>query len=44
MNGHVGSNVGYDGTHGSFGYGDRNAETKPPGMQANIFGACPKPG
>jgi len=26
MNGHVGSsNVGYDGTHGGFGYGDRNA-------------------
>ena len=24
MNGHVGSsNVGYDGTHGGFGYGDR---------------------
>ena len=27
MNGHVGSsNVGYDGTHGSFGYGNRNAD------------------
>jgi len=27
MNGHVGSsNVGYDGTHGSFGYGARNAD------------------
>jgi len=27
MNGHVGSsNVGYDGTHGGFGYGDRNAD------------------
>jgi len=26
VNGHVGSsNVGYDGTHGGFGYGDRNA-------------------
>jgi len=26
MNGHVGSsNVGYDGTHGGFGYADRNA-------------------
>jgi len=26
MNGHVGcSNVGYDGMHGGFGYGDRNA-------------------
>ena len=26
-NGHVGSsNVGYDGTHGGFGYGDRNAD------------------
>jgi len=28
MNGHVGSsNAGYDGTHGSFGYGDRNADS-----------------
>ena len=27
MNGHVGSsNAGYDGTHGGFGYGDRNAD------------------
>ena len=27
MNGHVGSsNVGYDGTHGGFGYGDRNVD------------------
>ena len=27
MNGHVGScNVAYDGTHGGFGYGDRNAD------------------
>jgi len=27
MNGHVGSsNVGYDGTRGGFGYGDRNAD------------------
>ena len=27
MNGHVGSsNVGYDGTHGGFGYGARNAD------------------
>jgi len=27
MNGHVGSNnVGYDGMHGGFGYGDRNAD------------------
>ena len=27
MNGHVGSsNVGYDGKHGGFGYGDRNAD------------------
>jgi len=27
MNVHVGSsNVGYDGTHGGFGYGDRNAD------------------
>jgi len=27
MNGYVGSsNVGYDGTHGGFGYGDRNAD------------------
>ena len=27
MNGHVGSsNVGYDGTHGCFGYGDRNPD------------------
>jgi len=27
MNGHVGSsNVIYDGTHGSFAYGDRNAD------------------
>jgi len=27
MNGHDGSsNVGYDGTHGGFGYGDRNAD------------------
>jgi len=27
MNGHIGSsNVGYDGTHGGFGYGDRNAD------------------
>jgi len=27
INGHVGcSNVGYDGTHGGFGYGDRNAD------------------
>jgi len=27
MNGHVGSsNVGYDGTHGGFGYGSRNAD------------------
>jgi len=27
MNGHVrSSNVGYDGTHGGFGYGDRNAD------------------
>ena len=27
MNGHVGSsNTGYDGTHGGFGYGDRNAD------------------
>jgi len=27
MNGHVGSsNSGYDGTHGGFGYGDRNAD------------------
>jgi len=27
INGHVGSsNVGYDGTHGSFGYRDRNAD------------------
>ena len=27
MNGHVGSsNVGYDGTHGGFGYGDSNAD------------------
>jgi len=26
MNGHVGSNsVGYDGTHGGYGFGDRNA-------------------
>ena len=27
MNGHVGSsNAGYDGTHGGFGYGSRNAD------------------
>ena len=27
MNGHIGSsNVGYDGTHGSYGYGSRNAD------------------
>jgi len=27
MNGHVGSsNLGYDGMHGGFGYGDRNAD------------------
>jgi len=27
INGHVGSsNVGYDGTHGGFSYGDRNAD------------------
>jgi len=27
MNGHVGSsNVGYNGTHGGFGYGSRNAD------------------
>ena len=27
MNGHIGSsNVGYDGTHGGFGYGSRNAD------------------
>jgi len=27
INGHVdSSNVGYDGTHGAFGYGDRNAD------------------
>jgi len=27
MNGHVGSsNVGYDGMHGGFGYGDRDAD------------------
>ena len=27
LNGHVGSsNVGYEGTHGGFGYGDRNAD------------------
>jgi len=27
MNGHVGSsNVGYDGMHRGFGYGDRNAD------------------
>ena len=27
INGHAGScNVGYDGTHGGFGYGDRNAD------------------
>jgi len=27
MNGHIGSsNVGYDGTHGCFGYGSRNAD------------------
>jgi len=27
VNGHVGSsNVGYDGMHGGFGYGDRNAD------------------
>ena len=27
MNGHVGSsNVGYDGTHAGFGYGDRNGD------------------
>jgi len=26
MNGHVGSNVGYDGTHGSYGNGVRNAD------------------
>ena len=27
MNGHIGSsNVGYDGTHGGFGYGPRNAD------------------
>jgi len=27
MNGHVGtSNVGYDGMHGGFGYGDRNTD------------------
>ena len=27
MNGHVGSsNVGYDGTHGGFGYGSRNSD------------------
>jgi len=27
INGHVGSsNVGYDGTHGGFGYGDRNVD------------------
>jgi len=27
MDGHVGSsNVGYNGTHGGFGYGDRNAD------------------
>jgi len=27
MNGHVGSsNVGYDGTHGGFGYGSRKAD------------------
>jgi len=27
MNGHVGSsNVGYDGTHGGFGYGSRNTD------------------
>jgi len=28
MNGHIGSsNVGYDGTHGGFGYGSRNADS-----------------
>jgi len=27
MNGHVGSsNLSYEGTHGGFGYGDRNAD------------------
>ena len=27
MNGHMGSsNVGYEGMHGGFGYGDRNAD------------------
>ena len=27
MNGHIGSsNVGYDGTHGGFGYGSRNVD------------------
>ena len=27
MNGHVGSNcVGYDGTHGGYGFGDRDAD------------------
>jgi len=27
MNGHIGSgNVGYDGTHGGFGYGSRDAD------------------
>jgi len=27
MNGHIGSsNAGYDGTHGGFGYGSRNAD------------------
>jgi len=29
MNGHIGSsNVGYDGIHGGFGYGSRNAVLK----------------
>ena len=28
MNGHVGSsNVGYDGTHGGYGYGSRNVDS-----------------
>ena len=27
MNGHIGSNVGYDGTHGGFGYGSRKFGT-----------------
>ena len=33
MNGHIGSsNVGYDGTHGGFGYSSRNAEADGCGM------------